>query len=264
MRLENYLIEQGGRGKPIPLAEAAKYAVLHCQKALMAKDLIYRGLQVHLGRGSSDHPEVFFVQPSKHERASANTTNFYNMMLSNFPSWKNYPKRNKSLICTTDFYRAGDYGFVYYVIPKDGSKIGICDEGDIWNSFAKVSDPVGLNDMLSHIFRDFFRIHVDDTDWNDIVKGFQMIDKDRDGVINSTLSDKSFRYVIPEEMWDDYRIGKWATFEKMMEWYFDPDANGFRVVTVGSPLPGNVEVWTSGDSILIHKDYWDDFIEATG
>ena len=58
------------------------------------------------------------------ERQYAHTvgkTNHYTELMSvHLPAWKNWPKRNKAIICTTDFDKAEEYAPIpSYVIPFD-------------------------------------------------------------------------------------------------------------------------------------------------
>ena len=63
--------------------------------------------------------------------------NLYTILLSEIlDSWKKFPKRNRSHICSLDGHTASSYGdYLYYVLPKNGTKIGVCPYGDIWDSF---------------------------------------------------------------------------------------------------------------------------------
>ena len=63
------------------------------------------------------------------ERVSQNTNNIYTTLFSDIlPSWKDYPPRNKSFICTSDYSTALAFGqpYSYVVLPKNGTNIGIC------------------------------------------------------------------------------------------------------------------------------------------
>lgn len=68
-------------------------------------------------------------------RVSANTENYYTWWLDNNPTWKGYPKRSKSLICSTDRNYAAYFGYLYLIIPSDKANIGICSKFDLWESF---------------------------------------------------------------------------------------------------------------------------------
>ena len=71
--------------------------------------------------------------------------NFHNLLVSNLDSWKDWPRRNKSLICASA-YRALSHGasFVkgesvnYLIIPFDKTQIASGDRGDFWNCFSNI------------------------------------------------------------------------------------------------------------------------------
>lgn len=86
---------------------------------------IYRGIKID---------DRFLKFTGNKIRKSANTSNYYTILFSDIlESWKNIPKRNKSLICTTDYIKASEYGQAYLVIPYDNTKIAYCDADDFWN-----------------------------------------------------------------------------------------------------------------------------------
>lgn len=70
-------------------------------------------------------------------RVSQNTSNIYTILMSNIlPGWKDYPKRNRSFICTNDKSKANKYrSQTYLMLPCNNSRIAICPENDIWFSF---------------------------------------------------------------------------------------------------------------------------------
>lgn len=85
-------------------------------------------------KGMRANGDLYLTNPAKIERISRNTTNYYTMILSNLPSWKEYPKRNRSIICTNCTDKAKIYGNIYLVIPFDNANFGICPKKDIWDS----------------------------------------------------------------------------------------------------------------------------------
>ena len=86
----------------------------------------------------NDVEELGFAiaDPSKTERKSANTTNYYTVILDNIPSMAEYPKRSKSFICTTSHLKARDFArqsTPYIIIPFDNVDIGVVNSGDLWD-----------------------------------------------------------------------------------------------------------------------------------
>jgi hypothetical protein len=102
---------------------------------------IFRGMKI-----SESPDEIFIIDPKKHTRESAYTQNYYTLLIDNSPLWKDYPKRSKSLICSS-IEVDESYGQSYRIIPLDKkSNWGIAPENDLWFSFPKI-DEIGFNDL---------------------------------------------------------------------------------------------------------------------
>ena len=114
---------------------------------------LYRGvdkdLQLQFGDTSVGSP-----------RKSANTKNYYTLWVDNSPMWKDFPKRSRSFICTTDKEYASSFGEIYLVIPFDNAQIGICPSGDFWFSFEGASDLSRLNNIIDGIFSTFLDLEI--------------------------------------------------------------------------------------------------------
>ena len=117
----------------------AAMAVLnsHCKEALQM-------ITCPLWRGMRNHSEPWLIiDSSTGERKSQNTSNHYTIAIDTSPYFAGWPKRSKSLVCTTNEIRAGRYsergregvaGALYAVFPTDGLKIAICYDQDIWDT----------------------------------------------------------------------------------------------------------------------------------
>jgi hypothetical protein len=94
------------------------------------RDFIYRGANQY-----GDNYLAVEYTPGK--RISENTSNIYTKLLSDiFPSWKKFPKRNRSTVATFSYDKATSYGgTIYIVLPKNGTEIAICPTNDFWLGF---------------------------------------------------------------------------------------------------------------------------------
>jgi len=103
--------------------------------------LIFRGVGLEYGKLKiRNHPEG---------RKSANTTNEFTLLVDNFlPSWKPFPLRSESFICTTNVNTAEAYGESYYVLPFGNPNIAVCSTNDIWHSFKNIAE---LDEGASHV-----------------------------------------------------------------------------------------------------------------
>jgi hypothetical protein len=136
MKLKQYLKES--RSDSIEKFEAIDYIKKNCKKALdrvKKGDIIYRGM-----RQDSDNTYLFIDPTKGNPRVSANTSNHTTLIIDNSPKWKSYPKRSRSIICSTDkAYTHGFGNMTYIVFPYDSCTYGVCPTTDIWGSFMKTT-----------------------------------------------------------------------------------------------------------------------------
>ncbi len=99
------------------------------------KSVLYRA-------SSNKNANFFLYTPGK--RISKGTLNVYSTLISDIlPSWRNLPKRNKSVICINDYYIAAKYldykersnGTIYIVIPPNTAKVVVTPDEDVWFAF---------------------------------------------------------------------------------------------------------------------------------
>lgn len=71
-------------------------------------------------------------------RPSSGASNYFNLMTEFLPSWKKYPPRTNSFICTPLDWYASDYAKndgIYVVIPLENQTISQAPKFDIWELF---------------------------------------------------------------------------------------------------------------------------------
>ncbi len=93
--------------------------LLHNECAISYKQFLtgsYLFRRIHTGSGT------FLADSTRHLRKSANTHNYYTLLMDNLSSWDNYPKRSKSFICSVINNPRSGTGFV--VLPFDNPKVG--------------------------------------------------------------------------------------------------------------------------------------------
>ena len=292
MRLQQYINE--GRGKSIGVQETAKIIKKNCSAALKTYNKgygIYRGITTYQSDG-----DFVLIDPKKHTRDSANTYNYYTLINDNSPKWKKYPKRSKSIVCTTDQSRAKEYGDgdVYVVFPFNGSKIGVCNADDYWVSFDYVNWAFGyvslreFNDDLQKLFDiEYVNKYIGDIDgywvgWSELNHAFRMFDEfieiadqeyfdyhreeaEEDGV-EYEEPEEDYSPTI-EEIQDEYSIGFLSEYnkedglEKMFNHAFDPKRNKFELKKAGDKLYDGVELWTDGKSVYVLNDRIEEILE---
>lgn len=102
-------------------------------------------------RGSRGQADSYLVNPAAVGRKSANTTNEYTLLMSNHSTWKKFPRRDSSIICTTKKKTAGSYGRTYAVILPKPFKLGVCPADDLWESFDLSSFGFSYLDRLTSV-----------------------------------------------------------------------------------------------------------------
>jgi hypothetical protein len=221
MKLKHFLLTEG-RTQKISEEDFYKKVKVECSDILKSynnRNFYYRGIK--------GFKEKFgFVKPSSFERESENTDNYYTLLMDNLPSWKNYPKRSKSIVFTNDIDTAVSYGNSYILFPKNGVKIAEASAEDIWYSFPKlkrfeINILTTFNERLNHqISREKLKKP----------KTFQEL-KNLLSNINDPLHFNN------EESWWDNIIP-----------LFDPKDNGFTLLSPKKPVGDKIrEFWSDSD-----------------
>lgn len=247
MRLNNYLVEKHII-KTLSAEEFHTAINKYCSKSLNS----------YFFRGEHSREQFIYVEPSKGRKSPYTFgNNIYNLLLSNLPSWSKYPKRENSLVCTSDLKRAELYNdSVYKVYPLNGKKLGVCPERDIWFSFDKILNGDTLDDLNQYIIFLSQLCYPNDDDsfdtYGELVNGFKFIDKkfEEDGF--SKIFDKIFErnnYVFTFL----HKIGydkPGAKLINCLNKYMSPEYNNFSLVNTGKKIYGKHEVWMDSPCYL--------------
>ena len=218
------------------------------------------------------------------------SSNIYNLCFSNLVSWKDLPKREKSLIC-------GDYkacknrmsGDWYVVIPLNKCKLGVCAQSnDIWDSFKNSINTDFIDEFFETFASNVRRIIgecLDDTDWSNFTEQLELVDKIR-GFNNKILEmeDTMDQYVgyfdetenknkkiainnLTIDINDKDLCRKYENLEistlELLNTGFDPKNNNIDLVDYdGSYYGTDCEVWTDSKSLLVDFRYIKEYIEV--
>ena len=261
MRLSKYILLEGsdyenpGRGKEISMEEAIKIAPKFSE-AINASTVITRV------SSTAERYSYYLVDPkkSKVKRGSRNTLNYYTEIIDNSSSWKKYPKRSESLIASAN----RKYGL--RLLPKNGSKIGVCPSPDFWfsflNSFEYSMDRI--NDALDEIFRrSNDMISKFDKSLESIktaCKNFDNWYENQEDIKNMIEREFGKRWTADNvrNLLKDYK----GNLFKMIESKLSSDKNGFKLITTSNidSISGKVkEIWTDGESLMVRCDEWQKF-----
>lgn len=252
MRLRKFINE--GRSKSITIEEAMKLIWENCRDFIKNDSVVYRGIY-------DTKSTALIVSPANFVRKSRNTSNFYTLLMDNLPAWKKYPKRSKSIICTTNRNYAEDMGESYRVFPFDGSKIGVCPEDDLWASFGlDISGLDIFNDCIGMMMDNF--TNYDESDivtYNDLLKLFDKFDEHKSSFnIDRNSLPPYFNFKLFEPYFEtDVKL---IDFAKEI---IDPERHKFELKNTKTfKNITHREVWTDGTSILLNSKIADDAMKS--
>lgn len=237
MRFKQFISES--RGQDITLEESAEWikknSKIMMAELLGANHLLYRGI------AGADKPKI--GDSSKYARTSANTLNYYTLLIDSSDNWKEYPNRSKSFICSTDINYAKKFGDVNLVFPTDNTVFGQVPVGDFWNGFSSLNiiDVDNMDRfnywlllMTSMFDKDADLEKASADQWRRALKS---ISSDDIAKLAQAESDNRMIQLVDRAM----KRFKLSTFEQLVDRILDPRENGFE---------------------LVHADAWDDFYVA--
>jgi len=221
----------------LQIDRAVKLLNLHCKESLATiKSPLWRGMRNH-----SD--AIVMIDPSTGERKSANTSNYYTQIMSNSPYMEGWPKRNRSLICSSSINGAGGYGNLYALFPFDGAKIAVCPSWDLWETRIKV--PGTRISQITEI-NHFMQTLGFPTSWESMVK-------------YSTTETLQRRM-----QWQNRSV----TGEELLQQIckaLSPAKARFKLITIAefaAKPPRDKECWTDSPVIAIRQTLYQKFLDA--
>ena len=228
----------------------------------------------HFYRGRKFDYDFCYIDPQHSTRiAAGDVSNHHNMIMSNLPSWKGMPRRDRSAIMTDSPSIARTYGTLYICIPMDDADLGSLWHGDIWASFGSVKNDIPFPTYLSKAMS-ILGAPADDWDefssFMDMMVSFGMpengteFQKLWDGLgcpkmnVTTTASPGVVPYTVMNTILKDAMVGT-RTWVECLESYFDvnDDTNvglsvyGSRDKMYGSRNTGHVEWWTEWPCVLV-------------
>ncbi len=257
MLINEILLEDDkyGRTKAITVAEF-RALIPQLQVAL---DRTARGHRIY--RGSPNPAPLVYTDPTKVERVSRNTTNELTLLVSHIlPSWQEWPKRSRSLICSESYDTADTYsnGGAYIVLPLGDPNIAVVPGLDFWDGFDM--SPPDFNHNFGEFLRSFRAIAPNIEIPTKIVTVQEMVQvlKTYDAafkypeLVNKMIGELSASRV--------YRIGKMVDLLTSgnsiatLDEFFSPERNSFRMFRYSQYENFlNYEVWFSAPAVLVRQ-----------
>lgn len=244
-----YINESYGISRVEPISESdAKDSIRYNCKKSAENTPIYRGVKSFgnpFGFGNSENMEEL--------RKSANTANYYTLIIDNSKEWSSFPKRSKSFVCTTNIKYAGNYGNIYRVVPFDGTSIGVCPKGDIWDSFPRIESLSTINDVIS-LAASMLDLDIKkmQNDYKYLLKSLDKIGEDywnarEKGSEPNWLKMQSFTIIPFFKKFDKSGM----KFSDYFISALSPKQNKFKLIKAGNKVPTSKEIWFQGKAVFI-------------
>jgi hypothetical protein len=220
-------------------------------------------VETELYRGMPDLGDYLFIDPLKGDfRSSIEDTNIHLDLLSNLPSWKDYPKYERCVIGGSPG-AVGSYGdAIYEVIPFDNTKIAVCPYATIWESFGNDHDQWGGDIYIVEHFLNAIDL---DTSWNQIGGGTietklkslgnsfygskisEIPNKDQDAVDNFLMRHAEFSWKSTNEITGE------DCYNFINNSLFNPKVRGFQLLNYDEnfKIENKKQFWTEGPVLLI-------------
>lgn len=244
MRYKQFLVQEKsivgkGRSKDISKEQAIQLLEKNCSDALKAYSkgsIIQRGVR-------NDAKYISIDPKSGKPRKSANTSNYYTLMIDGMKSWDKYPKRSQSLICSTGD-RSFGYGYMFHVFPYNGANIGVAPARDFWISFENIdtSDLSQFNNNIGTIMR-MLHITISDKSYLDILNAF--------GKFDILIDNNEYEIQPLINGGIKWLKGYKGNLLQHMKRLLDPNKNGFKTYKIGDILPKDKEIWTDSKCVMI-------------
>lgn len=224
---------------------------------------IYRGTRSELKSG--------VYNPGSGERKSQNTTNFYTVFLDTNPANKDFPKRSKSFIASTNVSKADNYkysweveGTLLFCFPFDETEIGVVGEDDMWDLSIDLGAPLANGNSIAAM----------NSFWEDVMQDAEAgedIDSlaDMQQLLRGADASKVVR-----RMKNDGLLGRVnrdeTTDEEIVALLIDalPKAYSYKwlgcTVTNAENLPKLNEVWFSGKCVMVTEEDMHQIAEEFG
>jgi len=232
--------------RTITESEFDKIRKENCKNWTKAETSLYRGM--------SDIGDYVLINPREGGgRRSIEDVNVHLELVSNLPSWKDYPSYEWSVIGISSEVGAKGYGEVYEIVPFDGVKIAVCPEADIWTSFSNEDSGWGGDIDL---VKDFLgELNIDYDIWNQYdgstietkLKSLNDFDLSLISIDNFITDCSLYLRKKKEEITGE------DCFNFINEFLFNPEERGFQLKNYDSDfnIEKNKQIWTEGPVLLI-------------
>lgn len=228
------------------------------------------GHRIYRGQKRQEEHLAAIVTPGT--RRSKDGSNLYTRLFSDIlSSWIDYPKRNKSTICTTSKKMAENYSdhYIFVIFPKNNTKIGQCSNRDIWFSFPflerKTNEDLDvftitlskfISFVLNQLYSDTDKIFLLGTT-QEIFFLFTVVEN----ICQTDLNESKYEEILenngidyPDTYLELYNVAKKGKLLDYIEYLLNPKVNKIKLITVNEIIDSNKEVWFEGQHLMIRED----------
>ena len=238
MRFKEFIREARHR-EDISIEKAIELLEKHCGEA-------YKHFDEPLWRGSRRMTEdAYLVSGEDGNRTSANTKNYYTLVMDHFLPELGYPKRSKSIIMgnTKNLEYVQAYGTTYAVFPYDGVKIGVCEHEDLWYSKIQVGNEKHPM-TVEQLNRRFYGFDLDDSTYQDF----------KNSIITKMNDTSSIQSIVTGMFGKDP-----SKVESILKAAYSPESLKLHLATTSDIKKyddNKRELWIGGKCIAIKRATW--------
>lgn len=218
-----------------------------------------------------------YIDPKIHNRTEGTDRNMAKnllFLLDNLPAWKDYPKRNNSIIATSGHTKNSIYGRDYFIIiPFDDAKFGVVPGDDLWGCRFKVGEnkSVCFGTLQSSMDDNKVLNSSYDIMIKDIQRLYENYEKSESLLANwSKALGQFFDYIknlgyenVEQAFIDLLTPDKLVGFESIPDDVVDKPDKHFRILNYYDIKSDGAEVWTDSKCLIYHLGHlaernWED------
>lgn len=214
------------------------------------------GAAIYKGSGNYDNQKLAMRDPMSFPdpRRSKNTLNYYTEWVDNSTKWSQFPKRSRSLICSSDKVYASGYGQLAVVVPTVDTSVGVCPKNDWWFSFNDTSpknDPDEINRFVHDVLKsNGIYLNGKTVTYKEFAQHLYNIDLEK---YDASVFTEDLKAQAME-------LGGVA---ELMDYVFDPAANEFSLTTWRQySVTGDHEVWLSATCVMVPMYTWTQLVNS--
>lgn len=200
-----------------------------------------------------------YIDPKIHNRTDGSNRNVAKnllLLLDNLPSWKDYPKRNNSIIATSGHTKNSIYGRDYYIlIPFDGAKFGVVPCQDLWS--CKLANQNIYGNSIGALVSSMDYNNIINSNYADMIKDIQRIydTYEKDGLVGWSQSLGRFFDGLKRLGIEDIEDGLNDIFDpNKITGYENTDT--FRVSTYSDLVSNGNEIWTDSKCLVYNLGHF--------